>query len=99
MKRLFYFVALVVICFTFQSCEKGEQYCWKIEIEYEYKYDNNEKSDIERETDYVFNTKEGIDLLIQEYKKQLILEGCYNISIKKEKVKYSESDCWGKNDY
>ncbi len=86
-------IAGVFGALTFTACENGEKHCWKVTYEYEYKYDDNKLNDKKTQIVYHWNTNDGINVEIEEGKKALKSEGCYNIKFTKKKVDKNESDC------
>lgn len=93
MKKSVFLIASVALALGFTSCENGKHYCWEVKTEYSLKYDDNEREKTETETGYVWNTKSGVDMLIDQEKETLIAYGCYDIKITKRKINKSESDC------
>lgn len=93
MKKVCFFIASVALAWGLTSCESGEHYCWEVQYEYSYKYDDNARVEKKNSTTYEWNTKSGIDVEIKYIKEGLVAEGAYDIKVTKRKINKSESDC------
>lgn len=95
MKKFILSVAILLpIMFSFTSCEPGEDDFNCYEIEYSYKkigYDG--KPDLASYILYDWNTPRGIKIFIEESKRGLKADGCYDIEIKKTKTDHSFEEC------
>lgn len=95
MKKFILSVAILLpIMFSFTSCEPGEDDFNCYEIEYSYKeIDFDGKPDLDSYIVYDWNTPRGIRIFIEDQKRELKANGCYDIEIKKTKTNHSFEEC------
>lgn len=101
MKKFILSVAILLpIMFSFTSCEPGEDDFNCYEIDYSYKFiDEDGDPHSVSEIAYDWNTPRGIKISIEEMKRLWKAAGFYDIRIKKTKTDRSFEECDDKGEF
>ncbi|MBQ5779615.1 MAG: hypothetical protein IIW13_06495 [Paludibacteraceae bacterium] len=83
---------------TYKFINIDKEYNWDDESDYEYEIEYLGPK-IRTETIYVWNTPRGVKTYVENSKKNLKANGCYDIKIEKEKLNESPEGCAGKTNW